>query len=217
MPLQKHINKPVYIGNDANVAALAEYYVADEKVDTFIAITLGTGVGGGIVLGGKVLEGAAGGAGELGHIVLEHNGVQCTCGRKGCWEAYASATALINQTKRAIEENKDSLMYKLVDGNLDNVNGKTAFDAAKQGDAAGQAVVDKYIEYISVGRIDIINIFQPEMIVIGGGICKEGDYLLSPLKKLCLGDNYGGSAVTKIEIAKLGNDAGIIGAAFLGK
>ncbi len=214
---QKYIDKPVYIGNDANVAALAEYYAAGGNTDSFVAITLGTGVGGGIVLNGKIHTGEAGGAGELGHIMLIYGGEQCTCGRKGCWETYASATALIKQTKEAIMKNPDSLMNEMIEGNLDNVNGKVPFDAAKQGDATAKAVIDKYMEYVAVGIADIINIFQPEMIVIGGGICKEGDYLLNPIKKLCKGECYGNVLETKIEIAKLGNDAGIIGAAFLGK
>ncbi len=216
--IQKYIDKPVYIGNDANVAALAEYYASENKPETFVAITLGTGVGGGIVLGGKIHTGAGGGAGELGHIMLMHGGEQCSCGRKGCWEAYASATALKRQTRIAIAQNPDSIMNEMIEGNLNNVSGKTAFDAAKKGDTAGQAVVDKYIEYVAVGISDVINIFQPELIVIGGGICKEGDYLLNPIKEYCFKEKYGNDdkAVTEIAIAKLGNDAGIIGAALLG-
>jgi len=213
--IQKYINKPVYLENDANVAAYAEYCLSGKKPECFVAITLGTGVGGGIIINGKIFSGHNGAGGELGHMVIK-DGIDCTCGRKGCWEAYASASALISQTKQAILENKDSVMNEIIGGNIDKVNGKTAFDAAKQGDKAALEVVKNYIEYVACGIVNVINIFQPEILVIGGGICNQGDYLLNPIKEYCEREVYGGtSGDTSVEIAQLGNDAGIIGAALL--
>lgn len=213
--MAKHFNIPVYIGNDANVAALAEVRAGAAKgVKNAIMITLGTGVGGGIILDGKIFEGSYSAAGELGHIVLVSGGEQCTCGRKGCWEAYASVTALVRQTKAAMKANPDSIMNKTP---LDQVNGRTSFDAAKKGDPAALAVVDTYQEYITEGLADMVNIFSPEVLVIGGGISKEGDYLLDPIRKKIRTRVFGIGLLPerKIVAAKLGNDAGLIGAAML--
>lgn len=213
--MAKHFNIPVYIGNDANVAALAEVRAGAAKgVKNAIMITLGTGVGGGIILDGKIFEGSYSAAGELGHIVLVSGGEQCTCGRKGCWEAYASVTALVRQTKAAMKANPDSIMNKTP---LDQVNGRTSFDAAKKGDPAALAVVDTYQEYITEGLADMVNIFSPEVLVIGGGISKEGDYLLDPIREKIRSRVFGIGLLPerKIVAAKLGNDAGLIGAAML--
>jgi len=217
--MQKHIDKPVFIGNDANVAALAEYYNAGIDMECFVAITLGTGVGGGVIINGKIFTGFNNAAGELGHMVIVSDGYPCTCGRKGCWESYASATALIRQTKVELAVCSDSLMYEMTGGDLEKVSGKTAFGAARNGDESALKVVNQYINYVAIGVANLINIFQPEMLVIGGGICKEGDYLLNPIKEICKNQTYsrGGIKITELGIAKLGNDAGIIGAAFLGK
>ncbi len=213
--MAKHFNIPVYIGNDANVAALAEAKVGAAKgVKNAIMITLGTGVGGGIIIDGKIYEGHYTAAGELGHIVLVHNGEQCTCGRKGCWEAYASVTGLVRQTKAAMAANPDSIMNNTP---VDQVSGRTSFDAAKKGDAAALAVVDQYEEYVAEGLADMINIFSPEILVIGGGICKEGDYLLDPIRAKIKDRVFGVGLLPerKIVTAQLGNDAGLIGAALL--
>lgn len=215
--LRKHIDLPVHLENDANAAAYGEYVVNGNGAEHFVFITLGTGVGGGIIIDKKLYAGFNGIGGELGHITLVHGGKMCSCGNPGCWEAYASVTALISQTKEAIEKNPDSLMVKLAE-EKGEVSGRTAFEAAKAGDKAGQAVVDQYIEYVASGVLSIINIFQPEKIVIGGGISKEGDYLLNPIRKYC--EKYGYnkiSARTDIQIATLFNDAGIIGAALAAK
>ncbi len=216
--IRSYIDKPVYLTNDANAAALGEVVAGAAKgYKNAVMITLGTGVGGGVIINGQLYEGQYSAGAELGHIMLIHDGEQCSCGRKGCWEAYASATALIRQTKRAMEANPDSYMNKIATS--DNVSGRTAFVAAKNGDAAGQAVVDKYIQYISEGLVDIINIFRPEILIIGGGICNEGEYLLSPIRKFLRTHAYGGHLhpEQKLAVASLGNDAGIIGAAFLGR
>ncbi|MEG1879767.1 MAG: ROK family protein, partial [Oscillospiraceae bacterium] len=164
--------------------------------------------------GGAGIGGGFNGAGaELGHITLVHNGEACSCGRKGCWEAYASVTALIRQTDTAILNNPTSLMAKNAEKDGE-VNGRTSFDAAKAGDTVALEVVKKYIEYVADGISSIINIFQPNVLVIGGGISKEGDYLLEPVKKYVEKVTYCKEVPqTEIKIATLRNDAGIIGAA----
>ncbi len=208
-----------YLDNDANAAAYGEFLAgAGKGTNDFVMITLGTGVGGGVIIGGKMLTGSNYAGAELGHTVIDINGQMCNCGRQGCWEAYASATALIRQTKQAMIKYPESAMWKIADGNIDAVNGLTAFDAMRQGDEAGKAVVDKYIYYISVGLANNINIFQPEIICIGGGISKEGDNIIIPLQKIVDGENYARLIPKKavVKAAELGNDAGIIGAAYLG-
>lgn len=218
--MQKYIDLPVYIDNDANVAALAESVAgACKGARHSVTVTLGTGVGSGIVIDGKVYNGFNNAAAEMGHMVIVVDGEQCTCGRKGCWEAYASATALIRQTKKAAVANPDSLINKLVEGDLSRINAKVPFDAARQGDRVGLQIVEEYIKYLAEGVANLINIFQPEILAIGGGISKEGEYLLSPLRKLVSEKVYTVEGVpqTRIVAAKLGNDAGIVGAAMLGK
>ncbi len=207
--LNKYINVPINIENDANAAAYGEFVECGGDVDSFVAITLGTGVGGGVIIDRKIYRGFNGAGGELGHTVLIHGGEPCTCGNDGCWESYASVTALIRQTKAAIAAHPESIMAK-----DEKVSGRTAFNAAKAGDKAGQEVVDKYIEYVASGITNIINIFQPNILVIGGGISKEGDYLLNPIKEYAKKHSYCKAvAQTDIRIASLMNDAGIIGAA----
>ena len=207
-----------YIENDANAAAYGEFVAgAGKGTKDFIMITLGTGVGGGIIIDGKIYSGSNYAGGELGHTVISMDGEMCSCGRQGCWEAYASATALIRQTKQAMIKYPDTVMWELCGNDINAVNGLTAFDAMRKGDKAGKIVVDKYVEYIAVGIANNINIFQPEIICIGGGISKEGDNLIEPIKRYVEGDNYARFMESKAEIkvAELGNDAGIIGAAFI--
>ncbi|NLD49090.1 MAG: ROK family protein, partial [Clostridiaceae bacterium] len=218
--LQKYINLPVYLDNDANCAALAEGVAGAAKgVKHSVTITLGTGIGGGIVIDGKIYSGFNYAGAELGHTVIVCEGEPCTCGRKGCWESYASATALIRQTKKAALDNPTSIINKLVEGDLGKIDAKTAFDAARQGDEIGEKVVRQYIKYIAEGLINVINSFMPEVLVIGGGVCKEGEYLLKPLRELVQKGAYSSEYIprTQIKTAQMGNDAGIIGAAMLGK
>ena len=220
-PLADELNKltglPVSIDNDANCAAMGEYVVYEDKVKDFILVTLGTGVGGGIILNRKMLHGFNGAGGEVGHMVIEGNGEECTCGRKGCWEAYASVTALISQTKKAMEENPDSLMHEFAKKEGE-VTGRTSFDAAKAGDKAAQEVVSQYAIYVAEGITNLENIFQPEMICIGGGISREGEYLVSPIREFVKKYGYNRNMErTEIVTAKLFNDAGIIGAAMLAR
>lgn len=211
--IQSHIDKPVNLENDANAAAYGEYIANGNGVDDYIFITLGTGVGGGIIINKKIYRGFNCAGAELGHITLMVDGEQCSCGKKGCWEAYASVTALIRQTGAAIEKNPESLMAKIAERD-GKVSGRTAFEAAKQGDKAALDVVAMYEKYIAEGLVSILNIFQPEKLVIGGGISREGDYLLNPVKALVDKDDYNKHMPkTDIEIASLFNDAGIIGAA----
>lgn len=220
--LAKRINKPeekVFIENDANCAALGEAYAGcGNGAKDFVAVTLGTGVGSGVIIGGKIVNGVNYAGGECGHMVIVVDGEQCSCGRKGCWEAYASATALIRQTKKAMEEYPDSLMHKLAKEE-GNVSGRTAFDAMRLGDIAGIKVVDDYIKYVACGLINIVNALQPEIICIGGGICNEGETLMKPLRRFVQSERYSihSKIQTKIVKAELGNDAGVIGAALLGK
>lgn len=220
--LAKRINKPeekVFIENDANCAALGEAYAGcGNGAKDFVAVTLGTGVGSGVIIGGKIVNGVNYAGGECGHMVIVVDGEQCSCGRKGCWEAYASATALIRQTKKAMEEYPDSLMHKLAKEE-GKVSGRTAFDAMRLGDIAGIKVVDNYIKYVACGLINIVNALQPEIICIGGGICNEGETLMKPLRRFVQSERYSihSKIQTKIVKAELGNDAGVIGAALLGK
>ena len=220
-PIMKaKLNKPVYVDNDANAAALGEAKAGATKgAAKSVCITLGTGVGSGIVLDGKIYGGSNYAGGELGHTVIVMDGEPCTCGRRGCWETYSSATALMAQTRKAMEENPDSLMWKLVEGDLANVDGRIPFEAAQAGDAAGQAVVDRYVAYLACGLVNVINIFQPDVICVGGGVCRQGENLLGPVRKLIEEYRYSKycKKQTKLCVTELGNDAGIVGAACLGE
>ena len=216
--LSKYFDCDIFIDNDANCAALGEAVAgAGNGKNNFVAVTLGTGVGSGVIVDGKIVTGCNDAGGECGHMVIEVDGESCTCGRKGCWEAYASATALIRQTKEAMLNNKDSLMWSLCGGDVNNAGGRTAFDAMRMGDATGKAVVDKYIKYISVGTVNLVNALQPELLCFGGGICNEGDTLLDPIREYVKRERYSRYADKQTEICRavLGNDAGIIGAALL--
>ncbi|MBR6983219.1 MAG: ROK family glucokinase [Ruminococcus sp.] len=217
--IQETISKPVYIENDANAAAYGEYVAGAAKgAKNAVCITLGTGVGGGIIIDGKIYSGSNFAGAEIGHTVVQVDGAQCSCGRKGCFEAYSSATGLIRMSKEAMEEHPDSLMNKEAE-EKGKVTARTSFDCMRAGDKYAKAVVDKYIKYLAAGITNTINIFQPDILCIGGGVCNEGDPLLLPMKELVKQEVYTRNSAknTEIVIAKLGNDAGIIGAAFLGK
>lgn len=210
---RKYLDLPVKVDNDANCAAMGEYVASGTNAKDFLLITLGTGVGGGLVLGGQMYRGFNGAAVEAGHVTLVSGGELCSCGKRGCWEAYASVTALIRDTKRAMEKHPESIMNE-----TDKVTGRTAFDAAKCGDAAAQEVVSKYAEYVADGIVSCENFIQPEVIAIGGGISREGDYLLDPIKEFIGKNRYNKfMPKTKLVTAKLFNDAGIVGAAMLAR
>ena len=215
--LEEKTSLTVYLSNDANAAAYAEATRGSGRgASSLVAFTIGTGVGGGIVFDGKIWEGANGFAGEMGHFVIEHNGRECGCGRRGCIESYCSATALVKSTKRAMLENRDSLLWKAAP-QVSDVNGKTVFSAMEMGDACAKAVFDEFVSYLATGVSNVINLFQPEVVCIGGGISREGDTLIKPLSELVLKTSLSVSGKrTRIVAAEFKNDAGIIGAAFLG-
>lgn len=218
--LQKRLHKEIDITNDANAAALGEVLAgAARGASNAVAVTLGTGVGGGIVIDGRLFTGFHYGGAELGHMGIVLGGRKCTCGRRGCLEAYASATGLIRSTKEAMEAFPDSLMWELARENGGNVSGRTAFLAAGRGDAAARAVVNDYIQHLGYGLASIINILAPEILVIGGGVSNEGENLLRPLVECVRPQLYirTPEKQTRIVLATLGNDAGLIGAAFLSR
>lgn len=214
--MEKLLGKKVYVENDANAAAWGEYLCGSGKgTKSMVMITLGTGVGSGIVDNGHLLTGAYEKGAEIGHMVLRINGEKCTCGRKGCFEAYASATALIRDTKKAMNENPDSDMWKVAKS-LSKVDGKTAFKAK---DKAAKEVINNYLSNLSEGVVNIVNILQPEIIAIGGGVSNAGEKILKPIRKAIKNYSFArfGKKQTEVQIAKLGNDAGLIGAAMLWK
>ncbi len=205
----------VRVVNDANAAAYGEaIYGAAKAYKNSIFITLGTGIGSGIIIDGKLFEGVRGAGAEAGHMVIQVGGVPCGCGRKGCFEQYASASALIRDTKRAMFENKESIMWRMTGGDPENVDGKTAFAASREGDAAAQTVVKNYIVYLGEGILNLVSIFRPEAVILGGGVCNEGEYLLAPLRKYVAERLYVGCDKVPLTLnrAALGNDAGIYGA-----
>ena len=217
--IQEHIDKPVYVANDANAAAYGEFVAGAAKGSkNAVCITLGTGVGGGIIVDGRIYAGSNFAGAEIGHTVIEVDGAQCSCGRKGCFEAYSSATGLIRMSKEAMAQFPESIMNKMAE-EKGKVTARTSFDAMRAGDKAAKDVVDKYIKYLAAGITNTINIFQPDVLCIGGGVCNEGDPLLLPVKALVDKEVFASNSAkrTEIVIAKLGNDAGIIGAAFLGR
>ena len=214
--VQQEMDLPVYLANDANCAALGESTAgAAHGSKISVTITLGTGVGSGIVIDKKIISGAFGGGGEIGHTLLVYGGELCTCGRLGCWEAYASATALIHQASVAVEQYPESYLAALVEGDTSRITGKVVFDAADGGDQVAEAVIAQYLRYVAAGVVNVINALQPDTIVLGGGICAQGDRILIPLREMVAAEVFGGVLKTKMVIATLGNDAGIIGAAML--
>ena len=216
--LKKSFDTEIRISNDANVAALGEViYGAAKDYNDCIMFTLGTGVGGGVIINKKLYEGGHSRGTELGHITLFADGEPCTCGRNGCIECYTSATALIKQTKTVMQENPDSSMWQFVGGNIEKVDGRTAFECSKTGDKAANKVVDTYIYYLGESILNMLNIFRPDAFILGGGVSAQGDYLNDKLTAYCEKFDYGykHAPKTKIITATLGNDAGIIGAAAL--
>ena len=217
--MQETINKPIYIGNDATVAGLAESVAGvSAGIENSVFLTLGTGVGGGIVLGGKVYSGTNGVGSELGHMITVIDGELCTCGNRGCWERYASATALIRMGREAAEKHPESLIASGVNGRLDDITAKTVIDAAKAGDEAANEVFERYVYYLCAGLVNIINFIDPEVIVLGGGVSHAGQFLLDAVnRRLPSMVFYKTMPYARVALATLGNDAGIIGAAMLGR
>ncbi|MDU7337789.1 MAG: ROK family glucokinase [Clostridium sp.] len=219
--LERRLHLPIGVDNDANAAAWGEFKAGALKgAHNAVAITLGTGVGSGLILNGKIYAGQNGAAGEMGHMVIERDGRACNCGRRGCWEKYASATGLILTTRELMEQDTahESALWQMVNGDLNQISGRSAFDAMRKGDVLGAKVVEVYIRDLSCGLINIINSLQPDTICIGGGISHEGEALLAPTKAIVEKEQYvtNSPIQTKLVTAKLGNDAGIIGAALSG-
>lgn len=215
--LEKELDFPIAFANDADCAALGELTSGAAKgCEDIIILTLGTGVGGGIIINGKIYSGYYPGGAELGHQTIIYNGTECTCGNKGCLEAYASATALIRDAKITAINNPSSILNTIVENkNLENMTAKTVFDAAEKEDIFAKKLIENYIEYLSIGVANLINIFKPQMILLGGGISKQGEKLINPLIKQTSKKVFGSSMPTKIDVATLGNDAGLIGAAMI--
>lgn len=203
--------------NDANCAAWGEYkFGSCRSMDNVILITLGTGVGSGIIIDGRLFDGVASAGGEAGHMIIVKDGKQCNCGLKGCWECYASASALISQTEAAMKKYPDSILRDIAE-NEGKISGRTAFIAAEKGDKAGKEVVENYIDYIATGLINLGNIFHPNAIIIGGGVSNEGAALIEPLEEKVNAGLLASEHNPKVRIigASLGNKAGLIGAAAL--
>lgn len=211
--MQQHFSMPVKIDNDANCAALAEVKAGTAKgYKNAILVTLGTGIGSGIILNGKIYSGRCGSGTEIGHILIDHNGEQCSCGRKGCWDAYASVTSLIVQAKRAALQRPESMLNSLTE-----ITGKSIFEVANTGDVTAKAVVAQYCHYIALGVSNIVNIFAPDVILLGGGVSAQGEKILAPVRKYIRENCFDKreDAMPQLGIASMGNDAGIIGAAAL--
>lgn len=219
--LTKIIDKPIFIENDANAAAYGEFVCGSlQNSRNAVALTLGTGIGCGIIIDGKLYRGATPAAGEVGHMVIEMGGRLCNCGRNGCWERYASATGLIQTTREYLIDHPDrnAAILAMVGGNINNIEGKTAFEAKKLGYHLAPEIIDTYIHHLGCGLINVINILDPDTICIGGGVAAAGDDLLEPLKAYVYKEQYNHTnKKVDIRLAALGNDAGIIGAANLGR
>ncbi len=214
--LEKDLGKPCYLENDANAAAFGELLAgAGKGANNFVMITLGTGVGGGVIINGKIYGGFNYAGAELGHMIIVKDGEPCTCGSRGCFETYGSATALIRMTKAVMEQHPESQMWEL--SKEKGVSGRTAFDAYRAGDEAAKKVVDEYVGYLACGVTGLVNIFQPEFIAIGGGVANEGETLIAPVREIVMKTEYNKNGTKRCAICKaeLGNDAGIIGAAGL--
>lgn len=216
---QKHIDKPVFIDNDATVAGLAESVAGvSAGSDSSVFLTLGTGVGGGIVINGKVWNGAHGVGSEIGHMILEADGEPCNCGNNGCLERYCSATAIIRMAREQMDNHPDSLILSMAEGDKAKINAKIVFDAAREGDPTAVKVFRRYIRYLGQAIASIVNFLDPEVVVLGGGVSKAGAFLLDAVRaevpKYVL---YKTMPLARIELARLGPDAGIIGAAMLGQ
>ena len=217
--MRKYVNVPVYVDNDATVAGLAESVAGvSSSVKNSVFITLGTGVGGGVVMNGRVFSGSHGVATEVGHMVTVAGGELCTCGNRGCWERYASATALIREGRKLAQAKPDCALAKAVDGDLNRITAKHVIDLAKAGDPDCEGLMDWYVTHLCVGLTNLINLYDPEVIALGGGVSMAGEYLLNAVRaKLPEMVFFKSMPYARVELARMGNDAGIIGAAMLGR
>ncbi len=214
--MAKYVDTPVFGDNDATVAGYAEAVAGvSRNASSSVFLTLGTGLGGGIVIGGKIWSGAHGVGSEIGHIMYQHDGIPCTCGARGCLERYASATALARIGREAAARHPESALNGIPDGRY---NAKAVIDGARNGDTASVEAFDEYTTHLANGIITIISFFDPAMVVIGGGVSRAGGFLLEPVRrKIHTGKFFKTLPCAEVVIASLGNDAGIIGAAMLHK
>ena len=214
---RSRLDVPVYLGNDADCAAVGEYWAGAAKgCDPALMITLGTGIGGGMIQGGKLYTGFGGIGMEVGHMMLHPGGLPCGCGNRGCWEQYGSATALIRMTREAMETNRDSLLWQVCSGDSGKVEGRTPFQAAGQGDETARRVLEDYLDHLAAGLIGLSNILFPQVICLGGGVSgAPEELLLNPLRQRVHQGCFDKSHLPRIERASLGNDAGVVGAAML--
>jgi glucokinase len=214
---QRLLDLPVFIDNDANVAALAESVAGVSRgTSSSVFITIGTGIGSGIILNGKIWSGFHGIGAELGHVIFRHGGVPCSCGNRGCLERYCSATALIRMGREAMAENPDTLMMRMTEGNPARLNARIVIDAARERDPLAEKVYREYIDYLSQAIASVVNLLDPEVVVLGGGVSKAGAFLLDPIleeypKHVVFNDQ----PMPSVKLAVLGPEAGIIGAAML--
>ena len=215
--LSDALSKKVSIGNDATVAALAESVAgASRNTQSSVLITLGTGVGGGVIFNGRPFMGTHGVATEVGHMIVKFDGEMCTCGNRGCWERYASATALIREGRKLAQAHPDGAIARACEGKLDALSAKMVIDAARAGDETAQSLFDDYVYWVAVGLSNLINTYDPEVFVLGGGVSAAGAFLLDAVRaKLPEFIFFKAMPYARIELAALGNDAGIIGAAML--
>ena len=217
--MAKYTDRPVFVDNDATVAGLAESVAGvSAGCENSVFVTLGTGVGGGVVIGGKVFSGSHGVASEIGHMITVSGGELCTCGNRGCWERYASATALIREGRKLCGAKPDTALLKAVDGDLKAITAKHVIDLAKAGDPDCMALFDDYVVHLCEGLSNLINVYDPEVIALGGGVSHAGEFLLNAVRaKLPQYVFFKTMPYARIELARLTNDAGIIGAAMLGR
>ncbi|WDC85033.1 ROK family protein [Caloramator sp. mosi_1] len=218
--MEDELRIQVFIDNDATVAGLAEYEFGSMKgCKSGILLTLGTGIGGGIVLNGEVYSGAHGVGSEIGHMIIGENFYNCNCGKNGCFETFASSTAIIRYTQKLIKDgNTDTIILQKVDGDLDKINAKIIFDSAKEGDRVAKMAVDRLVKYLVIGIFNIVNFMDPEVIALGGGISNAGEYLLNQVKEEFEKNKFFKTLpAANIVLAQFKNDAGILGAAMLGK
>lgn len=215
--LEQQMECSISFENDANAAAWGEYLMLDEKPSSMVMITLGTGIGAGIILHGEIYHGVNDAAGEIGHMSIQMDGFQCNCGRRGCWEAYASATALGLQAREAMLWNRESKLWAMCQGNSEQVDAKAVIEGVRLEDPTASFVFQQYLKYLGIGVVNVINLLQPECIVIGGGLSNAGNLLLKPLQEMVKKESYSRNSGknTDIRLAMLKNDAGILGAALL--
>jgi len=203
-PIEAATGLSVSLANDASCAVCGELYAGSGRTyKNLVMVTLGTGVGGGIIIEGKPYFGSRGGAGEFGHLIIDRTGLSCRCGQTGCWEAYASVSALIRQTEEGAKQHPES---KLAELSRQGISGRTAFEAQKAGCSVAKAVIDTYLDYLATGITSLIRVFQPEAVVLGGAVTNEGEALLNPLKEKI-------KLPAEVVISSLKNDAGVVGAA----